>query len=94
MSSATQFFIFFWNLFKLLLNFAAYYFEMISKLFSFFLVILALSLNGFSKSVYSDSLFIAYLKSDMILWKSIIDKMQVNELNHNNVDFTAELVSY
>jgi tetratricopeptide (TPR) repeat protein len=64
------------------------------KHFFISLVAVLSSLASYSVSTYSDSLFSAYLKSDMSQWKQVIDDMHANDLNTSDVDFTAELVGY
>ena len=64
------------------------------KRFLIFSTVFLVSFTGWSKSEYTDSLFSAYLKSDMTQWKKLIDEMQDDDLNTSDAIFTAELVNY
>ncbi len=57
-------------------------------------IVLLVSSQAYSQSQYTDSLFQAYIKSDMKQWKRVIDQMQAHSFNQNQVEFTAELVNY
>lgn len=58
------------------------------------LVVVFASLSSLAITKYSDSLFSAYLKSDMNQWKKIIDEMEADKLNKSDINFTSELLSY